>query len=257
MLPLPPPPQMEINLAGKENMSTPLNPGAKRPGSSPFSRILGTPRSMWIGTPQAIFGRLRASQITLHQPRKATPVTWCVAIVCLLFSLLLIFFGIATLVIFLAVKPRAPLFDIPSASLSTIYFDSPEYFNGNFNFVANFTNPNEKIDVQFEHAEVGLFFFDKLIAAASLQPFHQRRGEVRLQSVELISSLVLLPQNLAVRLQNQVQRNRIMYNIRGSFKVRANLRIFHYSYWLHGRCELEMTGPPYGVLFARSCKTTR
>uniref|UniRef100_A0A7N0U1M5 Late embryogenesis abundant protein LEA-2 subgroup domain-containing protein n=1 Tax=Kalanchoe fedtschenkoi TaxID=63787 RepID=A0A7N0U1M5_KALFE len=256
MFPLPPPPHMEINLAGKENMSTPLNPGAKKTGSSPFS-IMGTPRSMWMATPRAIFGRSRATQIMLHQPRKTTPVTWCVAIVCLIFSLLLIFFGIATLIIFLAVKPRTPLFDIPNASLSTVYFDSPEYFNGNFNFVANFTNPNKKIDVQFEHAEVDLFFFDKLIATASLQPFHQRRGEVRLQSVQLISSLVLLPKNLAVRLQNQVQRNRIMYNIRGTFKVRANVGTVHYSYWLHGRCQLEMTGPPYGVLLARRCITKR
>ncbi|CAM8948381.1 unnamed protein product [Rhodiola kirilowii] len=256
MLPLPPPPQMEINLAGRENMSTPLNPGAKKTGSSPFS-LMGTPRSMWMSTPRAIFGRSKASQIVLQKPRKTTPVIWCVAILCLVFSLSLIVFAIATLIIFLVVKPRTPQFDIPNASLSTVYFDTPEYFNGNFNFVANFTNPNKKIDVQFERAEVDLYFFNKLIATTSLPPFHQRRGEVRLQSVQLISSLVLLPQNLAVKLQSQVQRNRIMYNIRVRFKVRAHFGSVHYSYWLHGRCELEMTGPPYGVLIARTCKTTK
>ncbi|KAL9679465.1 hypothetical protein QQ045_017327 [Rhodiola kirilowii] len=221
--------QMEINLAGRENMSTPLNPGAKKTGSSPFS-LMGTPRSMWMSTPRAIFGRSKASQIVLQKPRKTTPV------ICLS----LIVFAIATLIIFLVVKPRTPQFDIPNASLSTVYFDTPEYFNGNFNFVANFTNPNKKIDVQFERAEVDLYFFNKLIATTSLPPFHQRRGE-----------------NLAVKLQSQVQRNRIMYNIRVRFKVRAHFGSVHYSYWLHGRCELEMTGPPYGVLIARTCKTTK
>ncbi|KAL9665602.1 hypothetical protein QQ045_021023 [Rhodiola kirilowii] len=208
---------MEINLAGKENMSTPLNPGAKKTGSSSFSMM---------GTPKAIFR-----------------------------SLSLIFFGIATLIIYSVVKPQIPLFDIPNASLSTIYFDSPG-FNGNFNFVANFTNPNKTIDVKFVLAEVDLYFFDKLIATTSLQPFYQRKGEVQLKSVQLTSSLVLLPQNLAVKLQNQVQSNRIKYRIRGSFKVRDSLGKIHYSYWLYGRCQLEMTGPPYGVLFARSCNTT-
>ncbi|CAL8998673.1 unnamed protein product [Prunus brigantina] len=196
-------------------------------------------------------------QPILRQPQRTKPLIWCCAIACLIFSLILIIFGIATLIIFLVVKPKTPLFDIPNASLNTIYFDSPEYFNGDFTFLANFSNPNRKIDIRFEYLDLELYFSDRLIATQSLGPFTQRPGEGRLGSVRLISSLVYLPENHAVALRTQVQNNRVNYNIRGTFKVRATLGMIHFSYWLHSRCQLQMTGPPTGVLVARSCKTKR
>ncbi|KAJ6293488.1 hypothetical protein OIU77_008561 [Salix suchowensis] len=191
------------------------------------------------------------------RPRRTNLVIWCGAILCLIFSLVLIVFGIATLIIYLVVKPRNPVFDMPNANLNSIYFDSPEYFNGDLTFLANFSNPNQKLDVRFEHVDIELYFSDRLVGTQALQPFTQRSRETRLESVHIISSLVYLPQNLAVELQKQVQSNKVNYNIRGTFKVRANMGLLHYSYWLHGRCEIEMTGPPTGVIVARSCRTKR
>lgn len=191
------------------------------------------------------------------QLRKTNPLIWCGAIFCLIFSLLLIFFGIATLIIFLVVRPKIPLFDIPNANLNTIYFDSPEYFNGDFVFLANFSNPNRKIDLRFEYLDLELYFSDRLISTQALQPFTQRPGETRLESIHLVSSLVYLPQNHALELRTQVQSNKVNYNMRGTFKVRATLGMIHFSYWLHSRCQLQMTGPPTGILIARSCRTKR
>ncbi|XP_021905979.1 uncharacterized protein At1g08160, partial [Carica papaya] len=201
--------------------------------------------------------KLRQLPLRQPQPNRTNPLIWCGAVLCLIFSLVLIFFGIATLIIFLGIKPRNPVFDAPSASLNSIYFDSPEYFNGDFTFLANFSNPNRKIDVRFEYLDMELYFLDRLIGTQAVQPFSQRRGETRLESLHFISSLVYLPQNLSMELRKQVLNNRIRYNIRGTFKVRASLGMIHFSYWLHGRCQLEMTGPPTGVLVAHSCKTRR
>ncbi|XP_048425177.1 uncharacterized protein At1g08160 [Pyrus x bretschneideri] len=196
-------------------------------------------------------------QTILRQPQRTNPLIWCCAIACLIFSLILIFFGIATLILFLVIKPKTPSFDIPNARLNTIYFDSPEYFNGDFTFLANFSNPNRKIDIRFEYLDMELYFSDRLIATQSLAPFTQRPGKGRLGSVRLISSLVYLPVNHAVALRTQVQNNQVNYNMRGTFKVRASLGMIHFSYWLHSRCQLQMTGPPTGVLVARSCKSKR
>ncbi|KAL5548726.1 hypothetical protein UlMin_003957 [Ulmus minor] len=191
------------------------------------------------------------------QPRRTNPLVWCGAIVCLIFSLVLILFGIATLIVYLVVKPKTPLFDTPNASLTAIYFDTPEYFNGDFTFLANFSNPNRKIDIRFEYLDIELYFADRLISTQFLQPFTQRPKETRLEAVHLISSLVYLPQNHAVALRTQVQSNRVNYNIRGTFKVKASLGMIHFTYWLHSRCQLQMTGPPTGALVARSCRTKR
>ncbi|XP_027337456.1 uncharacterized protein At1g08160 [Abrus precatorius] len=196
---------------------------------------------------------------TLRQPQfqRTNPITWFAAVLCLIFSLLLIFFGVATLIIFLGIKPRNPTFDIPNANLNAVYFDSPEYFNGDFTLLANITNPNRKIDVRFESLDVELFFSNRIISTQSIQPFSQRRRESRLESLQFISSLVFLPKDLGVNLKKQVQGNRVCYNVRGTFKVRVTLGFFHMSYWLHSRCQIEMTGPPTGVLVARKCITKR
>lgn len=191
------------------------------------------------------------------QPRRTNPLIWFGAIVCLVFSLLLIFFGIATLIVFLVVKPRTPVFDTPNARLNTIYFDSPDYFNGDFILLANFSNPNRKLDIRFEYVDIELYFADRLISTQALQPFTQRPKEIRLEAVHMISSLVYLPLNHAVELRTQVQSNRVNYNIRGTFKVRATLGMIHVTYWLHSRCQLQMTGPPTGILVARNCRTKR
>ncbi|KAJ1410841.1 Late embryogenesis abundant protein [Sesbania bispinosa] len=196
---------------------------------------------------------------TLGQPRlqKTKPIVWCAAVLCFIFSLLLIFFGIATLIFYFAIKPKNPIFDIPNASLNVVHFDSTEYLNGEFTLLANFSNPNRRIDVRFESLDIELFFSDRLISSQSIKPFTQRPGETRLQTVNFISSLVFLPQDVGVKLQRQVQSNRVNYNARGTFKVRANMGLIHLSYWLHSRCQIEMTGPPTGVLVARQCITRR
>ncbi|KAJ8764968.1 hypothetical protein K2173_010433 [Erythroxylum novogranatense] len=265
LLPLPPPPlPPPLSPPPPPTHSTPPpSPPGRQTLTAPLNQIIisNPARSQQNSakrTPKSENKRSTKPIIIQHpRPRRTNLVVWCGAIFCLIFSLTLIFFGIATLIVYLVIKPRSPVFDSPNANLNSIYFDSPEYFNGDLSILANFSNPNRKIDVRFEYVSLELYFFDRLIGTQALQPFTQRPREMRLESVRVISSLVFLPQNLAVELQKQVQNNRVKYNIRGTFKVRATLGLIHYSYWLHGRCEIEMTGPPTGVLVARSCKTKR
>ncbi|CAK9145054.1 unnamed protein product [Ilex paraguariensis] len=252
MLPAPPPPPLLLPLPP---------PPQKQAKQSPLKQIVESKQTrnqltLPLDVPYHNTMKTRDKPI-LRPPRRTNPIVWCGAILCLIFSLLLIFFGIATLIIFVGIKPRNPVFDIPSASLDVIYFDSPTYFNGDFAFLANFTNPNRKIDVRFEYLDIELYFSDSPIATRVLQPFRQRPGETRLVSVHLISSLVYLPPNLAMELQKQVQCDRISYNVRATFRVKVNLGLISFNYHLHGRCQLEMTGPPTGILVSRSCRTKR
>ncbi|CAH8279826.1 unnamed protein product [Arabidopsis lyrata] len=39
--------------------------------------------------------------------------------------------------------------------------------------------------------------------------------------------------------------------------VKAVLGIIHYSYWLKGSCQLQLTSPPAGSLLSRNCTTKR
>ncbi|KAD4386353.1 hypothetical protein E3N88_26522 [Mikania micrantha] len=197
------------------------------------------------------------TRLLFRARRHTNPAVWCSAIICLFFCLLLIFFGITTLIIFLVVRPKTPVLDTGHATLNVVYFDSPGRFNGDFTFVANFSNPNKKLDVKFEHAVMQLFFEDDLIGTQSIRPFSLRRKQTDGVVVRFMSSLVYLPPSHAMELQKQVLSNKVLYNVRGTFKVRASLGAVHFSYWLHGRCEVQMSSPPSGLLMARSCKTKR
>ncbi|XP_060187197.1 uncharacterized protein LOC132616659 isoform X1 [Lycium barbarum] len=235
-------------------------PSHKRGTPSPMNQMVGSKHAINQPlTPEFPF-ESKTKQVQYIVPgirRRTNPAVWCAAILCMMFSLLLIIFGIVTLVIFLSIKPRSPVFDTSNASLSVIYLDSPKYMNGDFTFIANFTNPNRKLDVRIEHLDIELYFSDSLIATQVLQPFTQRQRETRLVKVHMISSLVYLPPISAYKLQKQVLSNRVVYNIRGTFKVRVKIGLIHYSYWLHGRCQLEMTSPPAGALITHSCRTKR
>ncbi|XP_072979887.1 NDR1/HIN1-like protein 3 [Typha angustifolia] len=194
-------------------------------------------------------------QRLLQPNRRTNPAIWCGAILCVMFSLLLIIAGIVTLIVFLVIKPRYPSFDTTNASLNSIYIDSPAYYNGDLTFLANFSNPNHKIDVIFQYLSIELYFKERLIAAQALQPFAQRSGESRIQAIHMISSQVYLPPEISMEIQEQMRSNRVIYNIRGTFKVKASLGFGHFTYWIYGRCEIELTAPPSGVLVARNCRT--
>ncbi|KAI3897477.1 hypothetical protein MKW92_032825 [Papaver armeniacum] len=122
----------------------------------------------------------------LLRPRRTNPIIWCGAFLCIIFSIILI------------------------------------YVNGDFTFLANFSNPNRKIDMRFEYLDIEL------------------KGEARPEAIHMISSEVYSPPNLSTEPRNQVRTNEFSITLEG-----------------HSECLLEMTGPPTGVLIARSCRTKR
>jgi hypothetical protein len=189
--------------------------------------------------------------------QKTKPIVWFAAILCFIFSLVLIFFGIATVICYLALKPSNPSFDISNATLNVVYFESKQYLNGEFTLRTNFTNPNRRVHVKFESLFIELLYSNRIISTQSIMSFTQKPRQTRLQDVKFISSLVFLPQEVGVKLEREVQNNRLNYFAKGTFKVKVNMGIIHLSFWLHSMCQIEMTAPPAGSLVAKQCITTR
>lgn len=198
------------------------------------------------------------SKLILQPRHTTTPAMWFAAIVCFVFSVLLILTGLVILIVFLTVKPRTPSFDVANAALNSIYVGSPSaYFNGDMVLVANVTNPNQKMGVSFHSGTMELFFRGRLVAAQALPSFAQRRGQFTVVNVHMVSSQVELPPEVAMELVNQMKRNKILYTIRGSFKVREKFWSWHYSYRMTAICDLELTAPPSGVLLDRRCTISK
>ena len=198
------------------------------------------------------------SKIILQPRRRTTPAMWCAAIAGFAFSVLLILAGLVILIVYLSVKPRTPSFDIANAVLNTVYVGSPSsYFNGDMTLVANISNPNQKMGVVIQSGTVELFFRGRLVSVQALPPFAQPRGHFTVLNVHMLSSQVVLPPEVAADLLNQMRSNKILYTIRGTFKVRERFWSWHYTYRLTAICDLELTSPPSGVLLDRTCTTSK
>ncbi|CAA7062647.1 unnamed protein product [Microthlaspi erraticum] len=100
-------------------------------------------------------------------------------------------------------------------------------------------------NLNLKSSRVQLLFNKNLIAAQEIQPFSLTKTEARLEPIHLIS---LIPNSLPVKdemeLQRQVENNKVVYEVEGTFKVKAYFGFLHFSSTLVGRCVIEMVSPP-------------
>ncbi|KAK1406072.1 hypothetical protein QVD17_35592 [Tagetes erecta] len=207
----------------------------------------GTPTSHYLSPP-----------IRVPPPRKTKGLTWLVAICCVLFWIIVILGGLILLIVYLAYRPRYPKFDITSASLNAAYLDLGYLYNGDLTLLANFTNPNKKVSVEFRYMVINLYFEGTLIGARYVEPLSVSPKGYRLRDVHLVSSQVPFSRTHVAHLNEQMRLGRIMFEVKSYLRTTSTLGgFFRYSYWLYGHCKFVMSGPPSGIMVVKSCVTKR
>ncbi|KAK9675512.1 hypothetical protein RND81_11G011600 [Saponaria officinalis] len=198
----------------------------------------------------------RRENLMYPEQGKTKPITWCGAVFCVILWLVVILGGLLVLVVYLVYRPRTPHFEISSASLNAVYLDMGYLLNADLTVLANFTNPNKRVHVDFSYVSLQLYFDNHLIANQYVEPFSASKAENKLANVEIVSSQVRLPIAVTQKLVTQIQRNRIMFEVNGIFHARSKFgSLLRYSYWLYGHCNIEMTGPPSGIVISSKCYT--
>ncbi|XP_024960900.1 uncharacterized protein LOC112501490 [Cynara cardunculus var. scolymus] len=236
-------------------------PTAHLPISSPASSIpprVSPPPPAAQGRQGIGLSRYPSPPLRVPPPRKTKRLTWLVAICCVLFWIVVILGGLILLIVYLAYRPRYPKFDIASASLNTVYLDLGYLLNGDLTLLANFTNPNKKVNVEFRYMVINLYFEGTLIAARYVEPLSVSRRGYELRDVHMVSSQIPFSRRHVARLNEQMRTGRIMFETKSFLRTTSTLGgFFRYSYWLHGHCKFVVSGPPSGVLVAKSCVTKR
>ncbi|XP_022945240.1 NDR1/HIN1-like protein 13 [Cucurbita moschata] len=189
-------------------------------------------------------------------PRQTNPLMWFGAVFCAIFWVLVIVGGLVILIVYLIFRPKSPRFDVAAANLNAAYLDMGYLLNADMNLLANFTNPNKKVSVDFSSMILDLYYGNTLIATRFIAPFSASKQGSHLVNVHMTSSQVRLPILESLRLQKQIENNGIKLELRGIFRARSNFgSLLRYSYWLHSYCTLIIGGPPGGVLLRIKCKT--
>lgn len=183
---------------------------------------------------------------------------WLGAVFCAILWIVIFLGGLIVLIVYLVYRPRSPRFDVSSASLNMAYIDAGSLLNADLTVLANFTNPNKKVSVDFSYMIIDLYYGSTLIATQYIEPFSAERAESRFVNVHMVTSQVRLPVLESARLQEQISKNGAIFDVKGVFRVRSKLgTLLKYSYRLYGHCTILVTAPPSGVLRATKCRTKR
>ncbi|KAL5998217.1 hypothetical protein ACLOJK_009155 [Asimina triloba] len=199
--------------------------------------------------------------IKAPRPRKTGPCAWITAIFCTILWIIIIAGGLIVLIVYLKFRPRSPRFDVSSASLNAAYPDtgrSGTLLNADLTILANFSNPNKKVDVAFDYLVVDVYYGGTPISTTSVDPFGEIRRESKLASLHFVASQVALSAEAAAKLEKDIAADEVAFEVVGSFRTRSKLgKLLQFSYWLHGRCSIVIGAPPSGVLKSKKCRTKR
>jgi extradiol dioxygenase family protein len=166
--------------------------------------------------------------------------------------------GLVFLIVYLAYRPPIPRFDVSAARLNAVYLNMTYLLNVDVAILANFTNTNKKVSVDFSYIYIDLFYGSTLIATQHAPPFSTARNECKYEYVHLVTSQVGIPLEATQRLKKQIERNDIMFQVSINFRARFNLGSpLRYSYFLHSHCTIRVAGPPAGALIRSECKTNQ
>lgn len=159
---------------------------------------------------------------------------------------------------YLVFRPQSPHFDVSSVTLNAAYLDFGYLLNADLTMLANFTNPNKKVRVDFSSVTIYLRYGSTLIASQYVEPFSAARNQSRFASIHMVTSQVQLPLRESQRLVKQMESNGVLLEVLGVFRARSKLgSILKYSYNLYGHCYVMVTRPPDGVLLKKKCRTKR
>ena len=96
-------------------------------------------------------------------------------------------------IVCLVFRPQSPHFDVFSVTLNAAYLDLGYLLNADLTMLANFTNPNKKVHVDFSSVIIYLYYGSTLIATQYVETFNAARLQSRFAYIHMVSSQVQLP----------------------------------------------------------------
>ncbi|KAG4912681.1 hypothetical protein JHK82_053271 [Glycine max] len=82
-------------------------------------------------------------------------------------------------IVCLVFRPQSPHFDVFSVTLNAAYLDLGYLLNADLTMLANFTNPNKKVHVDFSSVIIYLYYGSTLIATQYVETFNAARLQSR------------------------------------------------------------------------------
>ncbi|KAG5083099.1 hypothetical protein JHK84_053137 [Glycine max] len=91
-------------------------------------------------------------------------------------------------IVCLVFRPQSPHFDVFSVTLNAAYLDLGYLLNADLTMLANFTNPNKKVHVDFSSVIIYLYYGSTLIATQYVETFNAARLQSRVLLLRVLAA---------------------------------------------------------------------
>eukprot|EP00250_Pteridium_aquilinum_P008955 c18336_g1_i1 orf=430-1314(+) len=194
----------------------------------------------------------------------------CLAWLCAVVGGIIFILGIAALVLYLVLQPKAPDFSVTDATIAAFNLTAAPlsadntspgaslYLNADVTFDVRAENPNKKIGIYYDEVDVTLFYEDAKIGTGSIPAFYQGHKNTTLLYLHMKGQDVGLTPSLGSSLQTTLKNadatvllhSKTLAQVRikiGSWKSRAAK--------FQVDCTVEMSQPtaPNPHLLSKSC----
>ncbi|GAB4857968.1 hypothetical protein Ancab_015873 [Ancistrocladus abbreviatus] len=175
----------------------------------------------------------------IRPQRRTNPLIWCLAIICTIFTVLVIITGIVVFVGYLAIRPKVPFVRVASAHLDYFNFTSDGYLSTGLSIMIGAENDNKKAHASFSDFRYDLDFHGLDIARLEAAPFDVGNNK----SVDLMFVFESRPVPLDSEQVNVVdlslKKNMIAFELKGSSRARWRVGpLGSVKFWCHLHCQL-------------------
>lgn len=181
-----------------------------------------------------------------RENRRRDPCCRCAAWFCGLLVALILAIGIAVLVFFLVVHPKAPKYNVmdvrlQSFSVSPASDGSTFVLNALTTYEVEARNPNRKIGIYYDTINIDVLSEGVVIGEGSIPPFYQGHRNTTVIIGDLRASNVPLESTVGNSLLNAQRSGRIPLYV--AVDVRARIKIGSWRsphFWVRVRCDVSV-----------------
>ncbi|KAJ7518181.1 hypothetical protein O6H91_21G058500 [Diphasiastrum complanatum] len=200
---------------------------------------------------------------TAPRRRRRNPICVCLGWIFAALITIVVILGIAALVIYLVLHPKAPKYQLLDAHVSQLDVSgNPTFSNPQMSYNIAFTlqayNPNKKIGIYYDDIRVFLSYDSLEVGQASIAPFYQGHKNTTILETDLTRQNITLQQTTATSLQADLGRQSIPFQI--LVKVRARVKVGSWKsphFKVRDTCSVTISPPSAAVaarLLSSSCK---
>ncbi|GMH09631.1 hypothetical protein Nepgr_011472 [Nepenthes gracilis] len=173
-------------------------------------------------------------------PQKTThPLIWCAAVICTVFTVVVIITGVIVFVGYLVIRPKVPFVRVISAHLDSFSFYETGMLSTGFTIVIRAQNDNEKAHASFSGFRYALSFHGLDVARLEAMSFDVGKN----RSVDMKYSFTSAPVPLDSEHLNEadlsLKENLIAFDLKGSTRARWRIGFLgSVNFYCHLNCHL-------------------